>query len=69
MNFGDSSHQIIKMPEWIWSSWPDIAPLSRKRVKVIKIHLVFCVVLKKDKNLKELHQERKLSRLILIKKP
>ena len=30
MNFGDSSPQTVKMPDWIWSSGPDMAPLSRK---------------------------------------
>ena len=33
MKFGNSNHQNVKMPDWIWSSGPDLAPLSRNRVK------------------------------------
>ena len=32
MNFGNFNHQNVKMPDWIWSSRPDLAPLSRNRV-------------------------------------
>ena len=33
MKFGNSNHQNVKMPHWIWSFGPDLAPLSRNRVK------------------------------------
>ena len=33
MKFGDTNHQNVKIPDWIWSSGPDLAPLSRNRVK------------------------------------
>ena len=33
MKFGDSNHQNVKMPDWIWSSGPDLAPRSMNRVK------------------------------------
>ena len=32
MKFGYSNHQIVKMLDWVWSSGPDLAPLSRNRV-------------------------------------
>ena len=35
MKFGDSNYQNVKMPDWIWSSGPDLAPLSRNRVKLL----------------------------------
>ena len=36
MKFGDSNHQNLKMPDWNWSSRPDLAPISRNRVKCSK---------------------------------
>ena len=33
IKFGDSNHQNMKIPDWIWSSGPDLAPLIRNRVK------------------------------------
>ena len=37
MKFGNSNHQNVKMPDWIWSSGPDLAPLSRNRVNPNKV--------------------------------
>ena len=36
MKFGNSNHQNVKMPDWLWSSRPDLAPLSRNRVKALE---------------------------------
>ena len=36
MKFGDSNHQNLKIPDWNWSSRPDLAPISRNRVKCSK---------------------------------
>ena len=37
MKFGNSNHQNVKMPHWIWSFGPDLAPLSRNRVKNLQL--------------------------------
>ena len=39
MKFGYSNHQIVKMLDWVWSSGPDLAPLSRNRVNNIQQYL------------------------------
>ena len=44
MKFGNSNHQNVKMPDWIWSSGPDLAPLSRNRVK--ETYVCFATILK-----------------------
>ena len=32
MSLSDSNHQTVEMPDWIWPSGPDLAPLSWNRV-------------------------------------
>lgn len=36
MKFGNSYHQIVKMPDWILLSGPDLTPLSRNSFKMQK---------------------------------
>ena len=64
MKFGNSNHQNVKMPDWVWSSGPDLAPLSRNRVNsssillLLKPEVLYCICIgeilwrcKKEKNL------------------